>query len=376
MSKLKIMSVVGTRPEIIKLSRIIPKLDEYFNHIFINTSQNFDYELNRIFFKDLGIRSPDIDMNLREENASKTIAKVIEKTDSLIKKHKPDAFLILGDTNSCLSCISAKRNKVPIFHIEAGNRCFDLRVPEEINRKIIDHTSDINLTYSTIAREYLVHEGLPKDQIIKIGSPMKEVLNFYKNKINKSKILNKLDLKKKDYVLISLHREENVDSAKNLKKFIEILKLLSVKEKKKIIISTHPRTRKNLEKLDLKNLSKLYFLKPFCFTDYIKLQQESHFVMSDSGTITEESSLLNFPAINLRETHERPEGNEESSVMFSSFDLNKLEQVIDILKSQKRGNQRTLETVKDYETSNVSEKIIRIILSYTEFVNKRTWKKY
>jgi len=376
MSKLKVMSLVGTRPEIIKLSRIIPKLDEYFNHVLVNTGQNFDYELNKIFFKDLGIRNPDIDMNLREENASKTIARVIEKTDSLIRKHKPDAFLILGDTNSCLSCISAKRNKVPIFHIEAGNRCFDLRVPEEINRKIIDHTSDINLTYSTIAREYLVNEGLPKDQIIKIGSPMKEVLNFYKNKINKSKILNKLDLKKKDYVLISLHREENVDSTKNLKKFIEILELLSVKEKKKIIISTHPRTRKNLEKLNIKNLSKLYFLKPFCFTDYIKLQQESHFVMSDSGTITEESSLLNFPAINLRETHERPEGNEESSVMFSSFDLNKLEQAIDILKSQKRGNQRTLNVIKDYETSNVSEKIIRIILSYTEFVNKRTWKKY
>ena len=375
MSQLKVMTVVGTRPEIIKLSRIIPKLDETFNHVLVNSDQNFDYELNEIFFKDLNIRKPDENLKIKEKNASKTIGKVIEKTDTLIKKYKPDAFLILGDTNSCLSCISAKRNKVPIFHLEAGNRCFDQRVPEEINRKIIDHVSDVNLTYSSIAREYLLNEGLPKDQIIKVGSPMKEVLKFYENKINKSKILNKLKLSKHNYILFSLHREENVDDKKNLKSFIEILNFLEEKENKKIIISTHPRTRKNLEKLNFKYSSKINFLKPFSFSEYIKLQLNSKYVLSDSGTITEESSILNFPAINLRENHERPEGNEEGSVIFTSLSLNNIDQAINILKSQKRGKIRNINPVKDYEVDNVSEKIIRIILSYTNYINNKTWKK-
>ena len=375
MSQLKVMTVVGTRPEIIKLSRIIPKLDETFNHVLVNSDQNFDYELNEIFFKDLKIRKPDENLKIKEKNASKTIGKVIEKTDTLIKKYKPDAFLILGDTNSCLSCISAKRNKVPIFHLEAGNRCFDQRVPEEINRKIIDHVSDVNLTYSSIAREYLLNEGLPKDQIIKVGSPMKEVLKFYENKINKSKILNKLKLSKHNYILFSLHREENVDDKKNLKSFIKILNFLEEKENKKIIISTHPRTRKNLEKLNFKYSSKINFLKPFSFSEYIKLQLNSKYVLSDSGTITEESSILNFPAINLRENHERPEGNEEGSVIFTSLSLNNIDQAINILKSQKRGKIRNINPVKDYEVDNVSEKIIRIILSYTNYINNKTWKK-
>ena len=375
MSQLKVMTVVGTRPEIIKLSRIIPKLDETFNHVLVNSDQNFDYELNEIFFKDLNIRKPDENLKIKEKNASKTIGKVIEKTDTLIKKYKPDAFLILGDTNSCLSCISAKRNKVPIFHLEAGNRCFDQRVPEEINRKIIDHVSDVNLTYSSIAREYLLNEGLPKDQIIKVGSPMKEVLKFYENKINKSKILNKLKLSKHNYILFSLHREENVDDKKNLKSFIKILNFLEEKENKKIIISTHPRTRKNLEKLNFKYSSKINFLKPFSFSEYIKLQLNSKYVLSDSGTITEESSILNFPAINLRENHERPEGNEEGSVIFTSLSLNNIDQAINILKSQKRGKIRNINPVKDYEVDNVSEKIIRIILSYTNYINNKTWKK-
>ena len=375
MSQLKVMTVVGTRPEIIKLSRIIPKLDETFNHVLVNSDQNFDYELNEIFFKDLNIRKPDENLKIKEKNASKTIGKVIEKTDTLIKKYKPDAFLILGDTNSCLSCISAKRNKVPIFHLEAGNRCFDQRVPEEINRKIIDHVSDVNLTYSSIAREYLLNEGLPKDQIIKVGSPMKEVLKFYENKINKSKILNKLKLSKYNYILFSLHREENVDDKKNLKSFIKILNFLEEKENKKIIISTHPRTRKNLEKLNFKYSSKINFLKPFSFSEYIKLQLNSKYVLSDSGTITEESSILNFPAINLRENHERPEGNEEGSVIFTSLSLNNIDQAINILKSQKRGKIRNINPVKDYEVDNVSEKIIRIILSYTNYINNKTWKK-
>lgn len=375
MNKLKVMTIVGTRPEIIKLSRIIPKLDKTFNHFLVNTDQNFDYELNEIFFKDLKIRKPDVNLGIKEKNASKTIAKVIEKTDFWIKKFKPDAFLILGDTNSCLSCISAKRNKVPIFHLEAGNRCFDYRVPEEINRKIIDHISDVNITYSSIAREYLIHEGLPKDQIIKVGSPMKEVLNFYEENIKNSKILNQLNLTKKNYILLSLHREENVDDRKKLKKFIDILNFLVEKEKKKIIITTHPRTRKNLEKLNFQKSSKISFLKPFAFSDYIKLQSEALIVLSDSGTITEESSILNFPAINLRETHERPEGNEEASVIFTSLNLSRIEQAINILKTQNRGKKRTLNFIKDYEIENVSEKIIRLILSYTDFIDKKVWKK-
>ena len=370
------MTVIGTRPEIIKLSRIIPKLDLFFDHLLVNTSQNFDYELNKIFFKDLNIRKPDVELKIQAKSAAKTIAKVIHETDTLIKKYTPDAFLILGDTNSCLSCISAKRNKVPIFHLEAGNRCFDLRVPEEINRKIIDHVSDIHLTYSSIAREYLLNEGLPKNQIIKVGSPMKEVVNHYDSKIKKSKILQKLKITKGQYILVSLHREENVDDVNILKKFLKILNYLKESQKKKLVVSTHPRTRKNLENLDFKKTPKITFSKPFSFTDYIKLQLDAAFVMSDSGTITEEASILNFPVINLRETHERPEGNEEASVISTSLNLEEIIQAIDILKTQKRGNQRNIGLIKDYDTDNVSEKVVRIILSYTDFVNKYSWKKY
>ena len=376
MNKLKVMTVIGTRPEIIKLSRIIPKLDRFFDHVLVNTSQNFDYELNKIFFKDLNIRKPDVELKIQSESAAKTIAKVIDETDTLIKKYTPDAFLILGDTNSCLSCISAKRNKVPIFHLEAGNRCFDLRVPEEINRKIIDHVSDIHLTYSSIAREYLLSEGLPKNQIIKVGSPMKEVVSYYDSKIKKAKILKKLKVTKGEYILVSLHREENVDDPNILKEFLKILNYLSENQKKKLVVSTHPRTKKNLEDLNLKRTPRIIFSKPFSFTDYIKLQLDSAFVMSDSGTITEEASILNFPAINLRETHERPEGNEEASIISTSLNLDAIIQAIAILKTQKKGKSRNLSLIKDYDTDNVSEKVVRIILSHTDFVNKYLWKKY
>ncbi|CDG15873.1 non-hydrolyzing UDP-N-acetylglucosamine 2-epimerase [Xenorhabdus doucetiae] len=374
--KIKVVTVVGTRPEIIRLSRVISQLDKYTNHILVHTGQNYDFELNEVFFNDLKIRKPDYFLNSAGKNAAETIGNVIIKSDNLFEEIEPDALLILGDTNSALVSITAKRKKIPIFHMEAGNRCFDYRVPEEINRKIVDHISDINLTYSEIAREYLLKEGVPADQIIKTGSPMKEVLDFYKDDIRKSNILNRLELKTAEYFIVSTHREENVDSAEKLSSLIHALNVIAEKYNQPVIVSTHPRTRNRINELNLNVNSKVQFLKPFGFFDYIKLQTNAHVVLSDSGTITEESSILNFPALNLREVHERPEGFEEASVMFVGLDIEKIIQGIGILKDQKRGDiDRDLRMVSDYQIDNVSMKVLRIIMSYTNFVNQKVWKK-
>ncbi|EKN4690142.1 UDP-N-acetylglucosamine 2-epimerase (non-hydrolyzing) [Yersinia ruckeri] len=373
---LKIVTVVGTRPEIIRLSRVISELDKYTNHILIHTGQNYDFELNEIFFNELKIRKPDYFLGAAGENAAETIGNVIIEADKIFEKISPDALLILGDTNSSLVSIAAKRKKIPIFHMEAGNRCFDYRVPEEINRKIVDHISDINLTYSEIARDYLLREGIPADQIIKTGSPMREVLDFYKNDISNSEILTKLKLKPQEYFLVSAHREENVDSPERLKMLIDILNAISDKYNQPVIFSTHPRTRNRIDSLNISVSDNINFLKPFGFLDYVNLQQHAHVVLSDSGTITEESSILNFPALNLRDVHERPEGFEEAAVMFVGLDIDRIIQGIDILKDQQSGEQsRDLHMVSDYQINNVSKKVLRIIMSYTNFVNQKVWKK-
>ena len=372
---LKVMTIVGTRPEIIRLSRTISKLDTHCEHILVHTGQNYDYELNEVFFSDLGIRKPDIFLEAAGSNAAETIGQVIISASKAMQDHNPDALLLLGDTNSSLAAIPAKRLKIPIFHMEAGNRCFDFRVPEEINRKIVDHISDINLTYSEIARDYLLREGLPPDQVIKTGSPMREVLDQYSEQINTSDILNNLDLKAHKYFLISSHREENVDSPENLSKIINVLNNLAHQYDMPIIFSTHPRTRNRLEDLNIKTNPLIRFLKPFGFFDYIKLQMESKCVLSDSGTITEESSILNFPALNIREVHERPEGFEEASVMMVGLDLDLINQSIKVLDLQPRGSSRLLNLVNDYSPINVSDKILRIILSYTSYVNRKVWHK-
>jgi UDP-N-acetylglucosamine 2-epimerase (non-hydrolysing) len=374
-SKMKILTVVGTRPEIIRLSRIIDKLDKFMNHLLVHTGQNYDYELNEIFFEQLSIRKPDIFLDAAGETPIQTIGNIIFQIEKVIKDFAPEAILILGDTNSSLCAITAKRLKVPIFHMEAGNRCFDFRVPEEINRKIVDHISDINLTYSEIAREYLLREGFPPDQIIVTGSPMNEVLEFYQSKINKSNILRVLELSQKQYFLVSLHREENVDTPDKLFKLALILNNLIEKFNFKIIVSTHPRTRKKLEDLNIDFNSLVEFHKPFGFLDYIHLQINAYCVLSDSGTITEESSILNFKALNLREMHERPEGFTEASVPFVGLDIDRIIQSIDILEHQKTGVERDLKIVKDYMSDNVSDKILRIIISYTNYINRKTWKK-
>ena len=374
MHKLKVMTVVGTRPEIIRLSRVIAQLDEHCDHIIIHTGQNYDYELNEIFFNDLGIRRPDAFLGAGGKTAAETIGQIIISVDKALEKYQPEAFLILGDTNSCLAAISAKRRKIPIFHMEAGNRCFDFRVPEEINRKIVDHTSDINLTYSDIAREYLLREGFPPDQIIKTGSPMKEVLEYYKSGIDQSEVLSKLGLSKAGYFVVSSHREENVDSEINLANLINTLNLLAEQFNKPIIFSTHPRTRKKLEVLSLVTNPLIQFCKPFGFLDYVKLQCEAICTLSDSGTITEESSILNFPALNLREVHERPEGFEEGAVMMVGNSFNRIVQGLEILRNQKRYEDREINIVNDYDVSNVSLKVLRIIQSYTDFVNRKVWK--
>ena len=368
MRRMKVMTVVGTRPEIIRLSRVMARLDQYCEHIIVHTGQNYDYELNEVFFNDLGIRKPDLFLGAAGKTAAETIGQIIISVDEALEKYQPEALLILGDTNSCLAAISAKRRKIPVFHMEAGNRCFDFRVPEEINRKIVDHTSDINLTYSEIAREYLLSEGFPADQIIKTGSPMKEVLDYYKSGINASEVISKLGLVKNGYFVVSSHREENVDSEKNLTNLIASLNLLSDHFKKPIIFSTHPRTRKKLETLSLET-------NPFGFLDYVKLQCEAICTLSDSGTITEESSILNFPALNLREVHERPEGFEEGAVMMVGNNFDRIIQGLDILANQKRDQERELNIVHDYDVSNVSLKVLRIIQSYTDFVNRKVWKK-
>ena len=376
MKKIKLITVVGTRPEIIRLSRIIPKLDKYFEHLLIHTGQNYDYELNEIFFEQLELRKPDIFLNAAGKSSSETIGNVIINIDRVIEIEKPDAMLILGDTNSCMSAIAAKRKKVPIFHMEAGNRCFDSRVPEEVLRKIIDHTADINLPYSEIARNYLINEGIPPDRIIKTGSPMKEILDFYEPKINNSNILETLGLDQLKYFLFSLHREENVESEKQLDNFISLLKDLYSEYNLPIIVSTHPRTRKKLEGKSILSDKFIKFMKPFGFLDYIKLQKNAFCVLSDSGTITEESSILNFPALNLREMHERPEGTEESPLILVGLNKDRVMSSLEILKDQTRGEKRNINIVKEYDIDNVSSKIVRIIESYTDYVNKVVWKKY
>ena len=369
------MTVVGTRPEIIRLSRVMAQLDQYCDHTIVHTGQNYDYELNEVFFNDLGIRKPDAFLGAAGKTAAESIGQIIISVDDVLEKYQPEALLILGDTNSCLAAISAKRRKIPVFHMEAGNRCFDFRVPEEINRKIVDHTSDINLTYSDIAREYLLREGFPADQIIKTGSPMKEVLDYYKSGIDNSDVLIRLSLVKNDYFVVSSHREENVDSEKNLTNLISSLNLLAEHFKKLIIFSTHPRTRKKLENLSLETNPLIQFCKPFGFLDYVKLQCEAICTLSDSGTITEESSILNFPALNLREVHERPEGFEEGAVMMVGNSYDRIIQGLNILQTQNRGEKRDISLVNDYNVNNVSHKVLRIIQSYTDFINRKVWKK-
>ncbi len=372
---LKVVTIVGTRPEVIRLSRVIEKFDAAFDHTLVHTGQNFDYELNEIFFNQLGIRAPDQFLEVAGKTAAETIGKVIIAADTVLEKYAPDALLILGDTNSCLAAISAKRRKIPIFHMEAGNRCFDFRVPEEINRRIVDHISDINLTYSQIARDYLLREGLPPEQVICTGSPMREVLEHYRPGIEASSIVSDLGLADDGYFVVSAHREENVDASEQLRKLIGLLNTIADTHGLPVIVSTHPRTRKRIDSLGAYCDERVRFMKPFGFLDYIKLQMSARAVLSDSGTITEESSILNFPALNLREVHERPEGFEEGSVMMVGFDVDTILQALTILERQPRGEDRGLRLVRDYEADNVSEKVLRIVLSYTGFVNRRVWRK-
>jgi UDP-N-acetylglucosamine 2-epimerase len=372
---LKVVTILGTRPEVIRLSRVIEKFDAAFDHTLVHTGQNFDYELNEIFFNQLGIRAPDQFLEVAGKTAAETIGKVIIAADTVLEKYAPDALLILGDTNSCLAAISAKRRKIPIFHMEAGNRCFDFRVPEEINRRIVDHISDINLTYSQIARDYLLREGLPPEQVICTGSPMREVLEHYRPGIEASSIVSDLGLADDGYFVVSAHREENVDASEQLRKLIGLLNTIADTHGLPVIVSTHPRTRKRIDSLGAYCDERVRFMKPFGFLDYIKLQMSARAVLSDSGTITEESSILNFPALNLREVHERPEGFEEGSVMMVGFDVDTILQALTILERQPRGEDRGLRLVRDYEADNVSEKVLRIVLSYTGFVNRRVWRK-
>jgi len=372
---LKVMTIVGTRPEIIRLSRVIDRLDRHTQHVLVHTGQNYDYELNGVFFSDLGIRKPDHFMEAAGATPAETIGQIIMATDRALEQYQPEALLLLGDTNSSLAAIAAKRRKVPIFHMEAGNRCFDFRVPEEINRRIVDHTSDINLTYSEIARDYLLREGLPPDQVIKTGSPMREVIDHYRDGIEASDVLTRLGLAERKYFVVSSHREENVDSPENLKRLFGVMNALGEQYDEPVIVSTHPRTRKRMEALSLTAHPRVQFHKPFGFLDYIKLQTRARAVLSDSGTITEESSILNFPALNLREVHERPEGFEEAAVMFTGLDLDRVLQGLRVLDEQPRGDERLLRLVNDYAPANVSDKVLRIILSYTDFVNRRVWKK-
>ena len=375
MKKLRVMTIVGTRPEVIRLSRVISKLDEFCDHVLVHTGQNYDYELNEIFFHDLGIRKPDHFLDAVGESPAETIGNVIAKADHVLAREAPEAVLVLGDTNSCLVVIAAKRRKIPVFHMEAGNRCFDQRVPEEINRRIVDHTSDINLPYSDIAREYLLREGLPADRVVKTGSPMFEVLMHFAKEIEASSILERLALTKEGYFVVSTHREENVDSERNLSLLVETLKAMAVEHGKRIIISTHPRTRKRLEAAKVQFSPLIELLKPLGFFDYVNLQKNALAVLSDSGTITEESSILNFPALNIREAHERPEGMEEGAVMMTGVRVERVMQGLAILSKQPRGNIRAMAMVRDYVSPNVSDKVVRIILSYTDYVNRTVWHK-
>jgi UDP-N-acetylglucosamine 2-epimerase len=371
---LKVMTIVGTRPEIIRLSRVIDRLDRYCAHSLIHTGQNYDYELNEVFFEQLGIRRPDQFLEAAGPNPADTIGNVIMRTDRVLEQHRPDALLLLGDTNSALAAIAAKRRKVPIFHMEAGNRCFDFRVPEEINRRIVDHISDINLTYSAIAREYLLREGLPPDQVICTGSPMREVLEHYRAKSNASGVLEELNLQARGYFLVSAHREENVDVPANLGRLVGLINALAERYDIPVVVSTHPRTRNRLEGADLRIDRRAVLHKPFGFLDYVHLQCNAKVVLSDSGTITEESSILNFPALNLREMHERPEGFEEAAVMMVGLDIERVHDALKVLEDQPRGDERLLAMVRDYAPTNVADKVLRIILSYTDYVNRKVWK--
>ena len=376
MKKLKLMTVVGTRPEIIRLSRVMAVCDKYFDHILVHTGQNYDYELNEIFFTDLGIRKPDYFLEAAGKTGAETIGNVIIAVDKVLEEVQPEALLVLGDTNSCISVLPAKRRKIPTFHMEAGNRCFDMRVPEEINRRIVDHTADINLTYSSIARDYLLAEGLRPDQVIKTGSPMFEVLNFYRQKIENSNVLTSLNLKENGYFVVSAHREENINSDKNFLDLVEMLNAVAETYQFPVIVSTHPRTRKRIEDMGVEFNPLIQLLKPLGFSDYNKLQLSAKATLSDSGTINEESSILNFPALNLRQAHERPEGMEEAAVMMVGLTAERVLQGLEILENQERGDKRSLRLVEDYSMPNVAEKVARIILSYTDYVNRVVWKKY
>ncbi len=377
MKKLKVMTVVGTRPEIIRLSRVLSALDasEAVEHIIVHTGQNYDYELNQIFFEDLGLRKPDYFLEAAGKTATETVGNILIKIDPLLEELQPEAFLVLGDTNSCLCAIPAKKRQIPIFHMEAGNRCFDQRVPEETNRKIVDHTADINLTYSDIAREYLLREGLPADRIIKTGSPMFEVLNHYLPQIESSDVLSRLNLEEGKYFVVSSHREENINSEKNFNGLIESLNAISEKFGYPIIVSTHPRTRNMIDKKQVEVRPEIQFLKPLGFHDYNALQMRSYAVLSDSGTISEESSILNFRALNIRDAHERPEAMEEASVMMVGLSPERILQGLTQLQQQKVGTERNYRPVSDYSMPNVSEKMVRIILSYTDYVNRVVWSK-
>lgn len=371
---MKVATIVGTRPEIIRLSRVMAALDRYVDHILVHTGQNYDYELNQIFFDDLAIRKPDFFLEAAGSTAAETIGLVIARADAVLRQVQPDAVLILGDTNSCLAAIAAKRQKIPIFHMEAGNRCFDQRVPEEINRKIVDHISDINLPYSQISRDYLLREGLPPDRIIVTGSPMYEVLHHYLPKIEGSDVLARLGLASGEYYVVSAHREENVDAPAQFAGLVDVLTRLAATGRR-VIMTTHPRTRKRIEAEGVALPPQIELMKPFGFTDYVKLQMNARAVLSDSGTITEESSILNFPALNIRQAHERPEGMEEGAVMMVGLEWRRVAEGLAILESQPRGDQRLLRLVGDYTAPNVSEKVVRIILSYTDYVNRVVWQK-
>lgn len=376
MNKLKVMTVVGTRPEIIRLSRVLARLDEYCDHVLVHTGQNYDYELNQIFFDDLGIRRPDHFLNAAGDSAAETIGKIIIEVDKVLVAEQPEALLVLGDTNSCMAVLPGKRRKVPVFHMEAGNRCFDHRVPEEINRRIVDHTADINLTYSSIAREYLLREGLRPDMVIKTGSPMAEVLTHYRPAIETSDVMQRLQLSEGQFFLVSLHREENVDGDRNFAKLVQVINAVAERFDLPVVVSTHPRTQNRIDATGAGFHTNVRLVKPLGFTDYNKLQISALAVLSDSGTINEESSILNFPALNLREAHERPEGMEEAAVMMVGLDVVRVMQGLAILEGQPRGHERLLRQVSDYAMPNVSDKVVRIIHSYTDYVNRVVWKRY
>ena len=373
---IKIMTIVGTRPEIIKLSRVMAELDRFFTHILVHTGQNYDYELNEIFFKDLEIRKPNYFLGVVGDTLAQTIGNVIAKSDEVMAKEQPDALLVFGDTNSCLAVISAKRRKIPIFHMEAGNRSFDQRVPEEINRKIVDHLSDINMTYTEHSRRYLLAEGLRPELVMKTGSPMKEVLGYYMPKIQASDVLTRLSLKTDEYFVVSAHREENVGSEENFKDLLETLNALAVWYEKPLIVSTHPRTRKKLEEIGTQGLdARIQFLKPLGFFDYVKLQMNAYCTVSDSGTITEEASLLNLPAVTIRQAHERPEGMDEGTLIMCGLKKDRVIQAIDCVVAQHSKEVRQFKLIADHDTDNVSKKVARIIMSYTDYVNRVVWHK-